>query len=97
VRALRARGSRRLDLRGGIKARLHNRSRGSEAKSGRYGEFWSNLNVGGCRYLIQTFGLSGEEVREAIGERLQILADMRKAFDPENRLLNSYFREILGT
>jgi hypothetical protein len=31
-----------------------------------------------------------------VGERLQILADARKTFDPENRLLNSYFRGILN-
>jgi hypothetical protein len=49
-----------------------------------------------CRYLNRTFGLTGEEVRKAVGERLQILADTSKTFDPENRLLNSYFHEFFG-
>lgn len=61
-----------------------------------YNEFCSNLNLGGVPLLNQTFGLTGEEVRKAVGDRLQIIADARKTFDPENRLLNNYFREILG-
>jgi hypothetical protein len=46
---------------------------------------------------LLALGLTGEKVRKAVGERLQIIADTRKTFDLENRLLNSYFREILGT
>lgn len=61
-----------------------------------YNEFCSKLNLGGVPLLNQTFGLTREQVKKAVGERLQILADARKAFDPENRLLNDYFREILG-
>ena len=63
---------------------------------GAYNAFCSNLNLGGVPLLNQTFGLTRDQVRAAVGERLQVLSDTRKIFDPENRLLNSYFREILS-
>jgi hypothetical protein len=33
---------------------------------------------------------------KAFGDRLGVMAETRKAFDPHDRLLNEYFRELFG-
>ncbi|HTW65642.1 MAG TPA: FAD-binding oxidoreductase [Bryobacteraceae bacterium] len=50
----------------------------------------------GAPLLNQTWGLTREIVRRAFGERLQVIADVRRKFDPENRLLNDYFAELFA-
>ena len=35
-------------------------------------------------------------VRKAYGAKLAILESTRKQYDPNNRLLNEYFRTLLG-
>jgi len=44
----------------------------------------------------QTFGSTRAQAQKALGERLTTMAAKRKEFDPENRLLNDYFREFFG-
>jgi FAD/FMN-containing dehydrogenase len=46
--------------------------------------------------LNQTFGLTPDIVQKAFGERLKIFAATRRQFDPEDRLLNDYFRTLLS-
>jgi hypothetical protein len=47
--------------------------------------------------LNQTFGLTPEMAHKAYGgDRLNAVADARKAYDPEGRLLNDYFRVLLS-
>lgn len=43
----------------------------------------------------QTPFLTREMARKAFGERLKLFADYRRHADPENRLLDSHFRELL--
>ena len=59
-----------------------------------YNQFCSDR--GGKPLLNQTYGLTPAIVRKALGERLQIFADARTQFDPGGRLLNDYFRTLLG-
>jgi hypothetical protein len=40
--------------------------------------------------------LTREIVQKAFGERLDIMAEARKEFDPEDRLLNPYFAELFA-
>lgn len=49
----------------------------------------------GCPLLNQTDGLTAAMLREALGDRLTAMEQMRHQFDPENRLLNPYFRTLL--
>ncbi len=44
----------------------------------------------------QTPGLDANIVQNAYGERLKVLADARREYDPQGRLLNAYFRELLS-
>ena len=41
-------------------------------------------------------GLTGIEARRAFGEKLDRFEEFRKHYDPQNRLLNDYFRRMLG-
>jgi FAD/FMN-containing dehydrogenase len=59
-----------------------------------YNEFCSDH--GGVPLLNQTWGLTREIVQKAFGERLDIMAEARKEFDPEDRLLNPYFAELFA-
>jgi FAD/FMN-containing dehydrogenase len=36
-------------------------------------------------------------VRAAFGDRLQTFETFRRRFDPHGRMLNPYFRELLGS
>jgi FAD/FMN-containing dehydrogenase len=50
----------------------------------------------GVPLLNQTFGLTRTIVQKAFGDRLDAIAKTRKLYDPDNRLLNDYFRDLLG-
>ena len=51
---------------------------------------------GGVPLFNQTFGANRAQAQKALGARLQAFADARKTYDPNNRLLNSYFSELLA-
>jgi FAD/FMN-containing dehydrogenase len=53
-------------------------------------------NRGGVPLLNQTFGVTREIAQKAFGDRLQIIARTRKRYDPDNRLLNDYFKGLFG-
>jgi FAD/FMN-containing dehydrogenase len=59
-----------------------------------YNQFCSDRN--GVPLLNQTYGLTRAIVQKAYGERLSIMQDARKTYDPSDRLLNDYFRTIFG-
>jgi FAD/FMN-containing dehydrogenase len=59
-----------------------------------YNEFCSEH--GGSPLLNQTWGLTPEQVRKAFGERLERFEQVRRRYDPDDRLLNGYFRELLA-
>jgi FAD/FMN-containing dehydrogenase len=44
----------------------------------------------------QTFGFTRAQAKKALGPRLDALAAKRAELDPENRLLNDFFRELFG-
>ena len=51
---------------------------------------------GGEPLFNQTPFLTREQAQKAFGERLKLFADYRRQADPENRLLDSYFRDLLA-
>lgn len=51
---------------------------------------------GGVPLPNQTFGFTPEQARKALGERLAAMARKRAEFDPENRLLNDFFKSFFG-
>jgi FAD/FMN-containing dehydrogenase len=59
-----------------------------------YNQFCSDRN--GKPLLNQTPGLNAAMVQKAYGDKLKVLAEMRKQYDPQDRLLNDYFRELLS-
>ena len=59
-----------------------------------YNEFCSA--EGGIPLFNQTPFLTPDQVRRAFGDRLDELEAYRKKWDPEDRLLDSYFRELLA-
>jgi len=59
-----------------------------------YNEFCSA--EGGIPLFNQTPFLTPEQVRRAFGDRLDELEAYRKKWDPDDRLLDSYFRELLA-
>ena len=59
-----------------------------------YNQFCSDR--GGMPLLNQTFGLTPAIARKAYGDRLKTFAQARRKFDPEDRLLNDYFRMLLA-
>jgi FAD/FMN-containing dehydrogenase len=36
------------------------------------------------------------QIEKALGERWKQFAEARRTFDPNNRLLNDFFRDLLG-
>jgi FAD/FMN-containing dehydrogenase len=36
------------------------------------------------------------QIEKALGDRWKQFAEARRTFDPNNRLLNAYFRDVLG-
>jgi FAD/FMN-containing dehydrogenase len=59
-----------------------------------YNQFCSDH--GGIPLFNQTFGITREQAQKALGNRLSVFAEARKQFDPGNRLLNDYFRDLLA-
>jgi FAD/FMN-containing dehydrogenase len=51
---------------------------------------------GGMPLPNQTYGFTREQAQKAWGERLSLVAAKRAEFDPENRLLNDFFRDLFG-
>jgi hypothetical protein len=51
---------------------------------------------GGIPLLNQTFGITRDQAEKALGDRLKTFSDARKIYDPNGRLLNAYFRDLLG-
>jgi FAD/FMN-containing dehydrogenase len=50
----------------------------------------------GVPLFNQTYGLTREQVLRAFADRVAEFETRRKRFDPEDRLLNDYFRELLN-
>ena len=50
---------------------------------------------GGKALLNQTARLKRSQVQNSLGDRLKKFAAVRKTYDPGNRLLNSYFQDLL--
>lgn len=59
-----------------------------------YNQFCSDR--GGKPTLNQTWGLTPDMACRAYGDRLKAVAQARKTYDPEGRLLNDYFKSLLG-
>jgi hypothetical protein len=59
-----------------------------------YNQFCSDRN--GVPLLNQTWGLTPAIVQKAFGDRLGIMKDARKSYDPNGRLLNAYFKTLLS-
>lgn len=51
---------------------------------------------GGIPLFNQTDEITPAQVQQALGDRLQKFAAARRTFDPGGRLLNTYFRQMLG-
>ncbi len=60
-----------------------------------YNEFCSEH--GGVPLFNQTRGITRDQARRAFGNRLTAFEAERARFDPDNRLLNEYFADILST
>lgn len=50
---------------------------------------------GGLPLLNQTARVTRAQTQKALGDRWKAFADARKTFDPGNRLLNGFFRDLL--
>ncbi len=59
-----------------------------------YNQFCVERN--GLPLLNQTFGVTREIARKAFGSRLDDFAAARRHYDPQGRLLNAYFQNLLG-
>jgi len=57
-----------------------------------YNEFCSEHD--GKPLLNQSWGLTAQQVRKAFGDRIERFEEYRRRYDPNDRLLNSYFREL---
>ena len=51
---------------------------------------------GGKPLFNQTWGITPDQVQRAFGDRVGEFESYRRRFDPGDRLLNGYFRELLG-
>jgi FAD/FMN-containing dehydrogenase len=51
---------------------------------------------GGIPLPNQTPMATRAQIEKGLGERWKQFAEARRTFDPANRLLNDYFRELLG-
>jgi FAD/FMN-containing dehydrogenase len=67
---------------------------GWEAFLDAYNELSSN--AGGIPLLNQTARLTPAQARNGLGGRLKAFAEARKTYDPGNRLLNGFFRDLLA-
>lgn len=59
-----------------------------------YNQFCSDHN--GLPLLNQTPALTPALIQKAFGDRLQLLEATRKQYDPGDRMLNDYFRQLLS-
>jgi FAD/FMN-containing dehydrogenase len=59
-----------------------------------YNEWCSDW--GGLPLPNQTFGFTRAQAKKALGPRLDALAAKRAELDPQNRLLNPFFRQLFG-
>ena len=59
-----------------------------------YNEFCIAHN--GIPLMNQTLGIKRAQAQQALGDRLRQFAAARKEFDPNDRLLNDYFRDLLA-
>jgi hypothetical protein len=59
-----------------------------------YNQFCSD--GGGIPLPNQTFGITAAQYQKALGTRLTTFAAARQAHDPDGRLLNAYFRDLLA-
>jgi hypothetical protein len=59
-----------------------------------YNQFCSDH--GGTPLLNQTKGVTRSQVEKSWGARWQAFAAARKTYDPQGRLLNAFFRDLLG-
>lgn len=59
-----------------------------------YNQFCSDRN--GVPLLNQTYGLTTAMVQKTFGDRLTAMQTTRKQYDPKGRLLNDYFRTLMG-
>jgi FAD/FMN-containing dehydrogenase len=53
-------------------------------------------NQGGIPLLNQTARVTAGQAQKGLGERLKLFGKTRKIYDPDNRLLNGFFRDLLG-
>jgi hypothetical protein len=67
---------------------------GWEAFLDAYNELSSNQ--GGIPLLNQTARVTAGQAQKGLGARLKSFATTRKNYDPDNRLLNGFFRDLLG-
>jgi FAD/FMN-containing dehydrogenase len=68
---------------------------GWEAFLTAYNQFCSEHR--GTPLFNQTNFLTRDQVRTAFGDRLHTFEGFRRRFDPHGRLVNPYFRELLGS
>ena len=59
-----------------------------------YNQFCSDH--AGIPLFNQTLGITRAQAQKAWGARLKSFADARKTYDPDGRLLNDYFRDLLA-
>jgi len=60
-----------------------------------YNQFSSGQ--GGIPLLNQTFGIAPAQAQKAWGDRWKAFAAARQTYDPNGRLLNDYFRDLIGS
>jgi len=54
-----------------------------------------SIQRGGVPLFNQTPGLTPEQAKKSLGDRLDTFRDYQKQFDPTSRLANSYFKQFL--
>jgi hypothetical protein len=59
-----------------------------------YNQFCSDRN--GLPLLNQTPALTPAILQKAYGDKLKQFSDLRKQYDPNDRMLNDYFRTLLA-
>jgi FAD/FMN-containing dehydrogenase len=67
---------------------------GWEAFLDTYNELCSNQ--GGIPLLNQTARVTAAQAQKGLGDRLAVFAKARKTYDPGNRLLNGFFKDLLA-
>jgi hypothetical protein len=52
---------------------------------------------GGIPLFNQTYGITPAQAQKAWGDKLKVFAAARQSYDPNGRLLNDYFRDLIGS